>query len=122
MNNMFLIDVRRKCYIIYTYIMIIKTYIEITDNDYEEYNNIWKDNINRCIYLSIEMSKSKRYKYLLQDIKSDCTKDILAIRHHDNIAIKKIINEFKDGVQYDIDKIWYPSEIWIYITRGSILK
>ena len=48
----------------------------------------------------------------------DNNKNILAIRFPSNKDIhdNKIINNmlFGKGIMYDNNKIWYPSEVWIY--------
>ena len=48
----------------------------------------------------------------------DNNKDILAIRFPSNNDIQhnKIINNmlFGKGIMYDNNKIWYPTEVWIY--------
>ena len=48
----------------------------------------------------------------------DINKNILAVRFPSNNDIRhnKIINNmlFGKGIIYDNNKIWYPTEVWIY--------
>ena len=56
----------------------------------------------------------------LDNLKDDMdnNKDILAIRFPSNNDIQhnKIINNmlFGKGIMYENNKIWYPTEVWIY--------
>ena len=53
---------------------------------------------------------------LIEDIKNNKNKDILAIRfmdkHINNNILQQLLNG--DGIKYNNDCIWHPNEIWIY--------
>ena len=99
-------------------IVNFKFFYEKTDVDYIEYNKLWDENKERFIFLQTHLPLYKQMKNIKDDM--DNNKDILAIRFPSNKDIhnNKIINNmlFGKGIMYDNNKIWYPSEVWIYST------
>ena len=97
-------------------IVNLKYFYEKTDANYEEYNKLWDENIERLIFLHTNLSLSKQISSIIDDI--SVNKDILAIRFPTNSILKKntIINNIMlgNGFIYDDNKIWYPKEVWIY--------
>jgi hypothetical protein len=97
-------------------IVIFKFFHEKTDADYEEYNKLWDENKERFIFLHTNLSLSQQMSSINNDM--DNNKDILAVRFPDNndIQYNKIINNirFGKGIIYENNKIWYPTEVWIY--------
>ena len=97
-------------------IVIMKYFYEHTDTNYDEYNKLWDENIERFVFLQHHLPLSKQIINIINDITDN--KDILAIRLPTNSAIKqnKIINNIMSGrgFIYDDNKIWYPKEVWIY--------
>jgi hypothetical protein len=97
-------------------IVNLKYFYEKTDANYEEYNKLWDENIDRLIFLHTNLSLSKQISMLINDI--SVNKDILAIRFPTNDILKnhKIINNIMlgKGFIYEDNKIWYPKEVWIY--------
>ena len=61
-------------------IMIVnfKFFYEKTDANYNEYNKLWDENIDRMIFLPHELPLSKQTNSIINDITDN--KDILAIR------------------------------------------
>lgn len=96
--------------------MIVKYFYENTDTNYNEYNKLWHENIDRMIFLNTDFPLSKQMSIIINDITDN--KDILAIRFPTYITIKqnKIINNAMSGkgVIYTDNKIWFPKEVWIY--------
>jgi hypothetical protein len=97
-------------------IVIFKFFHEKTDADYEEYNKLWDENKERFIFLHTNLSLSQQMSSINNDM--DINKDILAVRFPNNndIQYNTIINNirFGKGIIYENNKIWYPTEVWIY--------
>ena len=98
-------------------ILCVRYFFEKTDENYEKYITEWEENNNRMIFLNIELSNINQMDYLIEDIKNNKDKDILAIRFpnkeiNNNNILKKLLNG--EGITYNNNCIWYPSEIWIY--------
>ena len=97
-------------------IVNFKFFHEKTDADYEEYNKLWDENREQIIFLHINLTLSQQMSSIKNDM--DINKDILAVRFPSNNDIRnnKIINNmlFGKGIIYDNNKIWYPTEVWIY--------
>jgi hypothetical protein len=97
-------------------IVNLKYFYEKTDANYEEYNKLWEENIERIVFLHKNLPLSKQTSSIINDITDN--KDILAIRFPNNSILKKnkIINNIMlgKGFIYDDNKIWYPKEVWIY--------
>jgi hypothetical protein len=97
-------------------IVNFKFFHEKTDADYIEYNKLWAENKKRFIFLQPHLPLSQQMSIIKDDM--DNNKDILAIRFPSNndIQYNKIINNmlFGKGIMYENNKIWYPTEVWIY--------
>jgi hypothetical protein len=97
-------------------IVNFKFFHEKTDADYIEYNKLWDENKERFIFLQPHLPLSQQMSIIKDDM--DNNKDILAIRFPSNNDIQhnKIINNmlFGKGIMYENNKIWYPTEVWIY--------
>ena len=97
-------------------IVNFKYFHEKTDADYIEYNKLWDENKERFIFLQPHLPLSQQMSIIKDDM--DNNKDILAIRFPSNNDIQhnKIINNmlFGKGIMYENNKIWYPTEVWIY--------
>lgn len=97
-------------------IVNFKFFHEKTDADYEEYNKLWYENRERFIFLQTNLTLSQQMSSIKNAM--DINKDILAVRFPSNNYIwhNKIINNmlFGKGIIYDNNKIWYPTEVWIY--------
>ncbi len=98
-------------------ILSVRYFFEKNNEDYEKYITEWDENKNRMIFLSIELSNIKQMDILINDIKNNQDKDILSIRFpnkeiYNNNILKKLLNG--EGITYNDNCIWYPSEIWIY--------
>lgn len=97
-----------------------KFFHEKTDADYIEYNKIWDENKERFIFLQTHLPLSQQMSIIKNDMDMDIdnNKDILAIRFpsnkdiHDNEIIYNML--IGKGILYDNNKIWYPSQVWIY--------
>ena len=99
-----------------------KFFYEKTDADYEEYNKLWDENIERIIFLEINISLTEQIKCIYAEMNNN--KDILAVRFPSNSEWRSsnIVNNilFGKGVMYDNNKIWYPKEFWIYCLMPDI--
>jgi hypothetical protein len=97
-------------------ILSVRYFFEKTDEDYEKYNIEWNENLERMIFLYTELNNIDQKKMLIEDIKNNKNKDILAIRfmdkHINNNILQQLLNG--DGIKYNNDCIWRPNEIWIY--------
>ncbi len=97
-------------------IVNFKVFHEKTDADFIEYNKLWDENKEQIICLQTHLPLSQQISIIKNEM--DNYKDILAIRFPSNndILYNEIINNllFGKGILYDIDKIWYPTEVWIY--------
>jgi hypothetical protein len=97
-------------------IVNFKFFHEKTDADFEEYNKMWDDNKERCIFLHINLSLFQQMIHINNSM--DDTKDILAVRFPTKNVIQsnKIINDILlgNGIVYENNKIWYPKEVWVY--------
>ncbi len=97
-------------------IVNLKYFYEKTDTNYDEYNKLWDENIERMIFLHTNLPLSQQMNSIINDITDN--KDILAIRFPTNRNIKenKIMNNIMlgKGFIYTDNKIWYPKEVWIY--------
>jgi hypothetical protein len=97
-------------------IVNFKFFYEKTDKNYDEYNKLWNENIERIIFLPHDLPLSKQRSSIINNI-TDNT-DILAIRFcsHRTITHNIIVNNIMlgRGFNYDDNKIWYPKEVWIY--------
>ena len=97
-------------------IVILKYFYEKTDTNYDEYNKLWDENIERMVFLHHNLPFSKQMSSIINDITDN--KDILAIRFpsHRTIKQNRIINNTisGNGFIYDDNKIWFPKEVWIY--------
>ena len=98
-------------------IVDFKFFYEKTGKNYDEYNKLWNENIERIICLNHELpSLSKQKSSIINDITDN--KDILAIRFcsHRTITHNIIVNNIMlgRGFVYDDNKIWNPKEVWIY--------
>lgn len=96
-------------------IVTVKYFYENSDKDYEQYNKLWDENIDRFIHLQIDFPVNQQLDMLISDL--DENKDILAIRFPTLIQMNrnKIINDILlgKGIKHN-NKIWQPKEIWIY--------
>jgi hypothetical protein len=99
-------------------IVNFKYFHEKTHADFEEYNKLWDENKERFIFLQTNLSLSQQNRSLSQQISMDITKDILAVRFptKNEIQRNKIINNILlgNGIAYETNKIWYPTEVWVY--------
>ena len=97
-------------------IVILKYFYENTDTNYDEYNKLWDENIEKMIFLHHNLPLSKQTSSIINDI--SVNKDILAIRcsSYRTITHNIIINNIMlgRGFIYADNKIWYPKEVWIY--------
>lgn len=97
-------------------IVIVKYFYEKTDTNYHEYSKLWKENIERMIFLYDNLPLSEQMKCIIHDITDK--KDILAIQFPTYKTIKqnKIINNIilGKGFIYTNNKTWFPNEVWIY--------
>ena len=97
-------------------IVILKYFYENTDTNYDEYNKLWDENIEKMIFLHHNLPLSKQMSSIIHDITDN--KDILAIRFPTYRTIKqnKIMNNIilGKGFIYADNKIWFPKEVWIY--------
>ncbi len=97
-------------------IVNFKVFHEKTDADFIEYNKLWDENKERIILLQQHLPLSQQISIIKNEM--DNNKDILAIRfpNKNDIQHNKIINNllFGKGILYDNNKIWYPTEVWIY--------
>jgi len=97
-------------------IVNFKFFHEKTHADYEEYDKLWVKNRERFIFLHTNVNDTHQMSSIKNNM--DNNKDILAVRFPRNHIIQrnKIINSilFGKGVMYENNKIWYPSEVWIY--------
>ncbi len=97
-------------------IVILKYFYEKTDTNYDEYNKLWDENIERMVFLHHNLPLSKQMSSIIKDITAN--KDILAIRFpsHRTIKQNKIIDNIisGNGIIYDDNKLWFPKEVWIY--------
>ena len=98
-------------------IMIVnfKFFYEKTDANYNEYNKLWDENIDRMIFLPHELPLSKQTSNIINDITDN--KDILAIRFcsYRTITHNIIVNNIMLGRGFIYaGKIWNPKEVWIY--------
>lgn len=59
-------------------IVNFKFFYEKTDTNYDEYNKLWGENIDRMIFLPHDLPLSKQTNSIINDITDN--KDILAIR------------------------------------------
>jgi hypothetical protein len=103
-------------------IIPIHYFKEKTDEDYKQYAIEWDNNKHRMIFLPQAsgrgLTKKQQMDFILHDIQSTPTKDILAIRFLNpnknifkNYIVEKILS--CNGVPYN-NGIWFPAEIWIY--------
>lgn len=98
--------------------MTIRYFYETHSDDYKHCIAQWNYNDSRMIFLGIGLSEERQLSGLIQDIRNNPDKDILAIRFPDkqivtnNQIVKSLQNG--EGITYK-DDIWYPNEIWIYI-------
>jgi hypothetical protein len=94
----------------------VKYFHEKTDEDFETYDKLWQENIDRMIFLQTGLSNKQRMSYIVENLNDN--KDILAVRFPTIQLMKrnKIINDILlgKGFKYDTDKVWYPKELWIY--------
>ena len=97
-------------------IVNLKYFYEKTDTNYDEYNKLWDENIERMIFLQNDLPLSKQTNIIIKDITDN--KDILAIRFpsYRTITHNIIINNIMlgRGFMYGDNKVWYPKEVWIY--------
>ena len=97
-------------------IVNFKFFHEKTDADYIEYNKLWDENKERFIFLQQHLPLSQQISIIKNEM--DNNKDILAIRFpsKNDIQHNEIINsvQFGKGILYENNKIWYPTEVWIY--------
>lgn len=94
----------------------VKYFHEKTDGDYEIYNKLWADNIERFIFLQMDLSPKEQMNSIIRGLNDNT--DILAVRFPlmNEINKNKIINNILlgYGFSYENGKVWYPKEIWIY--------
>jgi hypothetical protein len=97
-------------------IVIIKYFYENTDTDYNEYNKLWDENIERMIFLHDNSNLSEQKNSIINDITDN--KDILAVRFPSYKTMKqnKIINSIISGKGFIFsdNDTWFPKEVWIY--------
>jgi hypothetical protein len=96
-------------------IVNFKFFYEKTDTNYDEYNKLWGENIDRMIFLPHDLPLSKQTNSIINDITDN--KDILAIRFcsYRTITHNIIVNNIMLGRGFIYaDKIWHPKEVWIY--------
>lgn len=96
--------------------MIVKYFYENTDTNYDEYNKLWDENIEKMIFLHHKLPLLNQMSSIIHDITDN--KHILAIRFPTYRTIKqnKIISNIISGKGfiYADNKIWFPKEVWIY--------
>jgi hypothetical protein len=97
-------------------IVTIKYFHEKSQEDFDHYNKLWDENVERFIFLQINLTVKQQIHTIYRNI--DDEKDILAIRFPDIHTIQRN-SIFRDvilgkGITYDMDKIWYPKEVWVY--------
>jgi hypothetical protein len=103
-------------------IIPIRYFKEKTDEDYKQYAIEWDNNKHRMIFLPQAsgrgLTKKQQMDFILHDIQSTPTKDILAIRFLNpnknifkNDIVEKIVSG--NGIPYN-NGVWLPTEIWIY--------
>jgi len=100
--------------------MTIRYFYETQDDDYQCCIAQWNDNDSRMIFLGIGLPEERQLSALIQDIRNNPHKDILAIRFSDKQVVTNndIVKQLQNGegiTIIDKDDIWYPNEIWIYI-------
>jgi len=98
--------------------MTIRYFYETQDDDYYACIAQWNDNDSRMIFLGIGLSEERQLSGLIQDIRNNPDKDILAIRFPDKQVVtnNEIVKSLQNGEGIAIsDYTWYPNEIWIYI-------
>lgn len=90
-------------------ILSVKYFFETNKETYDTYNKVW-DAYNDKIILLTSMPG------LVRDLATNSNKTILALRFPSFVKCKNILKQIKEnnGIRYDNDKIWYPSEIWIF--------
>jgi hypothetical protein len=97
-------------------IVQIKYFHENTQEDYEKYNKLWRDNIERIAILHTNLSIREQMRHIREDI--DENKDILGIRfpRMNEITKNNIISSIilGNGITIDGNKLWLPKEIWVY--------
>jgi hypothetical protein len=96
-------------------IVNFKFFYEKTDTNYDEYNKLWNEKLDRMIFLPHDLPLSKQTSSIINDITNN--KDILAIRFcsYRTITHNIIVNNIMLGRGFIYsDKIWYPKEVWIY--------
>jgi hypothetical protein len=97
-------------------IVILKYFYEHTDADYNKYNAIWDENIDRMIFLHHRLPLSDQISCIIHEITDN--KDILAIRFPSYRIIEqnKIVNNIISGKGfiYTDNQVWSPKEVWIY--------
>jgi len=91
------------------------------DKNYDEYNKLWIENIERIIFLPHDLPLSKQRSTITNKITDN--KDILEIRFcsYRTITHNIIVNNIMlgKGFNYDDNKIWYPKEVWIYNLKSE---
>lgn len=94
----------------------IKYFHEKTDKDFELYNKLYDENIERIIFLQTNLSHAQQINSI-QNYLND-NRDILTIRFPlmEHIQKNKIIKNviLGNGVACKNNKVWYPKELWIY--------
>lgn len=107
-------------------IIEVKYFYEKTDEDYETYNKLWDENIERMIFLQTHLSYNKQIHDIINQLNNNNNKDILSIRFPliNEIKNNKIIDNILlgNGFIYISNKVWYPKEIWIYNTFEKEFK
>ena len=88
----------------------VKYFHEKTDQDYDKYNKLWDENIERIIFLQTNFSNKKQISNIISDLNDN--KAILAFRFPliKKIQQNKIINDILlgKGFIYENNKVWYP--------------
>jgi response regulator of citrate/malate metabolism len=99
-------------------ILNIRYFNEKSNEDYEEYIKLWEENKNRLIFFGNYLSKKQQINNIIENIKQNSNKDIIAIRYPPKNLINKneIIQKILKGEGLEYNGIWYPKEIWIYNT------
>jgi hypothetical protein len=102
--------------------MMIRYFFETHEEDCYACIAQWNDNDSRMIFLGIGLPEERQLSALIQDIRNNPHKDILAIRFPDKqlVTNNEIVKSLQNGegitiINKDKDDIWYPNEIWIYI-------
>jgi len=105
---------------------IIKIFYECNDDEFKNfvsYNNIWEEKYQDLIFLQMNLKHKHMIGNLVNTIKEFPNKKILAVRFPKEGVHKYMKTELMkyliqgNGIEYDVNKKWYPSEIWFYSNK-----